>query len=66
MSWRDVSNKILVMIGDANPSDPNDTLNRMKNYNIPNPRRIDWKEEVVNLRNKGVRIHSVVCGSTSE
>jgi hypothetical protein len=30
MDWIDVSNKVLVMIGDANPSSPNDTEARMR------------------------------------
>lgn len=66
MDWIDVANKVLVMIGDANPSPADTTLDKMKSNKIPNPRRICWKEEIVKLNNLGVHIHSVVCGSTSE
>ncbi|XP_033752810.1 uncharacterized protein LOC117336410 [Pecten maximus] len=49
-SWTPMSQKILVMIGDANPHEPEYEMN------VDN---IDWKEEVSHLRNSGIKIYGV-------
>ncbi|XP_060069075.1 uncharacterized protein LOC132549169 [Ylistrum balloti] len=49
-SWTHVSQKILVMIGDANPHEPEYELN------VDN---IDWRQEINHLKNSGVKIYGV-------
>lgn len=49
-SWTPKSQKILVMIGDANPHEPDYEMN------VDN---IDWREEVSLLRKSGVKIYGV-------
>jgi len=47
------------MIGDMIPHTPEETLQLMTQYNLPNPRKINWENQLLNLRSKGVRIHGV-------
>ncbi|OWF52051.1 Ariadne-like RING finger protein R811 [Mizuhopecten yessoensis] len=49
-SWTPASQKILVMIGDANPHEPEYDMN------VDN---IDWREEINCLHNDGVKIYGV-------
>lgn len=47
-SWNSESMRALVMIGDAYPHEKND-----------NPEKIDWKEEVEEIKKMGINIYSV-------
>jgi hypothetical protein len=47
-SWNSDSMRALVMIGDAYPHDKND-----------NPEKIDWKEQVEEIKKMGINIYSV-------
>ncbi|XP_022319697.2 uncharacterized protein LOC111122301 [Crassostrea virginica] len=49
-TWAPVSNKVLVMIGDANPHPPDYKLN------VDN---IDWREEVAVIAKMGIKIYAV-------
>ncbi|KAL4235119.1 hypothetical protein ACF0H5_006757 [Mactra antiquata] len=52
MNWRANSNRVLVMIGDCRPHEKNYPLNK---------ERIDWNQEIVMLRDMGVKINAVQC-----
>jgi hypothetical protein len=52
VSWETGRNKVLVMIGDANPHAPS--------YHL-NTKRLDWKEECRKLAGNGVSIYTVQC-----
>ncbi|XP_071118668.1 uncharacterized protein [Haliotis cracherodii] len=56
LSWTPGSNRALVMIGDANPHEPDYPDNKLK---------IDWREEIQTLNKMGVKIYGVErgCGS---
>lgn len=58
-AWEEDHKKIVVMIGDQIPHTPEETLSLMTLYNLPNPRKINWEKEVLDLQAKGVRIHGV-------
>lgn len=49
-TWAPVSNKVLVMIGDANPHEPDYKLNVDK---------INWRDEVSLLAKQGIKIYAV-------
>ena len=50
LTWRLNSNKILVMIGDSIPHEPNYSMNVLK---------LNWRNEISNLKSLGVKIISV-------
>ncbi|TRY63933.1 hypothetical protein TCAL_10895 [Tigriopus californicus] len=50
LSWRDDSQKSLVMIGDAKPHEPSYPLN---------VQNIDWREECKVLKKKSIRVYAV-------
>ncbi|XP_067678221.1 uncharacterized protein [Haliotis asinina] len=54
LSWTPGSNRALVMIGDANPHEPDYPDNKL---------RIDWREEIQTLNKMGVKIYGVERGS---
>ena len=53
LSWTPGTQRALVMIGDANPHEPNYPQNKMK---------LDWRKETDALAAIGVRIYGVQCG----
>ncbi|PRP89211.1 hypothetical protein PROFUN_01931 [Planoprotostelium fungivorum] len=58
-SWTEGSRRVLVMIGDASPHAPAECLRQMKEFNIPDPRAIDWIKETDACWKKGIKIYSV-------
>ncbi|XP_046566858.1 uncharacterized protein LOC124275375 isoform X3 [Haliotis rubra] len=54
LSWTPGSNRVLVVVGDDNPHDPNFS---------DNTQRIDWREEIQTLQKMGIRIYGVECDS---
>lgn len=54
-SWQDGRNKVLVMIGDANPHEPGYRYGKMK------PVSINWRDECDKLATNGVSVYSVQC-----
>eukprot|EP00012_Vannella_robusta_P005906 CAMPEP_0206195448 /NCGR_PEP_ID=MMETSP0166-20121206/7841_1 /ASSEMBLY_ACC=CAM_ASM_000260 /TAXON_ID=95228 /ORGANISM="Vannella robusta, Strain DIVA3 518/3/11/1/6" /LENGTH=350 /DNA_ID=CAMNT_0053612699 /DNA_START=956 /DNA_END=2005 /DNA_ORIENTATION=- len=64
MNWTAGSHRVLVMIGDQVPHEPKETLQQMKQYNRPNPREIDWREQVDKCYENGIKIYGVQahCG----
>ncbi|XP_071104824.1 uncharacterized protein [Haliotis cracherodii] len=59
LSWKGDSQKVLIMIGDAYPHEPDYPLNTLN---------LDWRDEVQELANMGVRVYGVQVGGdeTSE
>lgn len=57
LSWTPGTQRALVMIGDCNPHEPNYSMNKLK---------LNWRTEADLLRDIGVRIYSVKCGSVDE
>ncbi|CAG5118958.1 unnamed protein product [Candidula unifasciata] len=53
LSWTPGSRRVLVLIGDDNPHEPGEILNKDK---------IDWRMEVKALAQEGVTIYGVQCG----
>jgi Mg-chelatase subunit ChlD len=57
MGWSDAKGgKILVLIGDDEPHDPNYTLNKD---------RLDWKKEAATLKEAGIDVYPLQCLYTS-
>ncbi|KAK3585910.1 hypothetical protein CHS0354_038446 [Potamilus streckersoni] len=56
LSWTPGSRRLLVLIGDANPHEPNYPQNTMK---------LDWRVEADKLMERAVHIYGVHCGSCS-
>ncbi|XP_046566853.1 uncharacterized protein LOC124275374 [Haliotis rubra] len=54
LSWTPGSNRVLVVVGDDNPHDPNFRGNTQK---------IDWRKEIKTLQTTGIRIYGVECDS---
>ncbi|XP_060554258.1 uncharacterized protein LOC132715285 isoform X2 [Ruditapes philippinarum] len=52
LSWRDNSSRTLIMIGDCRPHDVDDPQNEQK---------IDWEDEIRQLREMYVKINAVQC-----
>ena len=52
LDWRDDAQKVIVMIGDAEPHEPAYTLNK---------NRLNWRTEAKELGAKGIQIYSVQC-----
>ncbi|KAL3869273.1 hypothetical protein ACJMK2_041976 [Sinanodonta woodiana] len=52
LSWSPISQKALVIIGDAPPHEASEAQNYL---------HIDWRVEAVKLRNMGVKIYAVEC-----
>eukprot|EP01112_Ceratiomyxa_fruticulosa_P017992 TRINITY_DN5697_c0_g1_i1.p1 TRINITY_DN5697_c0_g1~~TRINITY_DN5697_c0_g1_i1.p1 ORF type:complete len:421 (-),score=99.92 TRINITY_DN5697_c0_g1_i1:143-1405(-) len=67
LSWSPgASSKTVVILGDAAPHPPAECFKQMKQFKIPKPRKIDWREEVNNLVGMGVKIHGVRCCGSVE
>ncbi|PRP88541.1 hypothetical protein PROFUN_02952 [Planoprotostelium fungivorum] len=58
-SWTEGSRRVLVMIGDASPHESAVCLQQMNQFNIPEPRAIDWRNETDACWKKGIKIYSV-------
>ncbi|XP_053392386.1 uncharacterized protein LOC128555051 [Mercenaria mercenaria] len=56
ISWRQNSNRVLVMIGDCRPHERDYFLNKQ---------HIDWTKEILTLRDMNVKINAVQCGYPS-
>ncbi|XP_067678222.1 uncharacterized protein [Haliotis asinina] len=54
LSWTPGSNRVLIVVGDDVPHDPNFRGNTQK---------IDWRVETQNLKKMGIRIYGVECDS---
>ena len=59
MNWTEGSHRVLVMIGDQVPHEPKDTKSQMQSYNRPNPREIDWRDEIDNCWKNGIKIYGI-------
>jgi len=59
VEWTEGSHRVLVVIGDCIPHEPEECLSQMKRYNIPNPRAINWIDEVDQCWQKGIKIYGV-------
>jgi hypothetical protein len=59
ISWTPGSRRSLVMIGDCEPHPPHVAESQMKSYKVPNPHKIDWREEADSLWNKGIKVYAV-------
>lgn len=55
-NWDEEAQKILVVIGDSTPHPPLST----------NARGIDWKQELQELKKKGVRVYGVDCSGAHD
>ena len=66
INWTEGSHRVLVVIGDANPHDPKECLSQMTTYSIENPRAIDWKEEIDNCWEKGIKVYSVQAHNNTQ
>lgn len=50
---------MLVVVGDSVPHEPAETLSQMKTYNRPNPRSIDWREQLDKCWENGIKVYGV-------
>ena len=74
MPWRPDADKILILFGDADPHDTRgyqtgygwNALNGRKDMErlVPKGMTLDWRSEVVRLKDRGVAIFAVQCIST--
>ncbi|XP_071118680.1 uncharacterized protein [Haliotis cracherodii] len=54
LSWTPGSNRVLVVVGDDKPHEPDFKANKLK---------IDWRKETQTLNEMGVKIYGVQCGT---
>ncbi|XP_046366089.2 uncharacterized protein LOC124141935 [Haliotis rufescens] len=54
LSWTPGSNRVLVVVGDDKPHEPNFKANKLK---------IDWRMETQTLNKMGIKIYGVQCGT---
>ena len=66
MNWTEGSNRVLVMIGDQVPHEPKDTKSQMESYNCPNPREIDWRDEIDNCWKNGIKIYGIQVNAVQD
>jgi len=55
---------VLVVVGDSVPHEPAETLSQMKTYNRPNPRSIDWREQLNKCWENGFKVCGVQTNPT--
>lgn len=63
MAWREGSKRVLSVIGDAPPHEPN-AGRGYASYN--NPDKLDWREELATLIDMGVVVHGIQAMSNRE
>lgn len=59
MNWTAGSHRVLVIIGDSIPHEPAETLSQMRLYGRPNPRAIDWREQLDKCWENGIKVYGV-------
>ena len=64
MNWTPGSHRVLVVVGDSIPHEPAETLAQMNTYSRPNPRAIDWKEQLDKCWENGIKVYGVQANPT--